>query len=541
MNPQTALRGAMQRGEPIMFRITIDRLREDRRQTNHAKSQLALAFCQAPPAQAHAFALALVAECCAVGDWDESMIMCAQWALETLGKRAGADGDADGEGVGEARESLRGEALRSFLCCCADGQLKLALRVGTLFRLDLQAEMTAEERGGMARRLAEACAANAAAAGAVALLRRWPCLQLGEAVPGVLLPRLVAQGLSSLAISWAEELDGDVQTLVLHACIARNHLRSARALVSACRMGAAAQATLEAALVARLLACGAWGPALQRTGGDAGLQRRVLDAMVLAGEAELARETAAGLGLALEDDAALRAAAAERAARHLPLDLPATAVRFVDDAAGLDRVRAWLEGLAVRGARGALVVVGVDAEWQPADADVGLENGGGDGAGEHPISILQLADAERVWVLDMLRLGEREAGTALRALCDPALVKAGCGLADDVAKLAWACPALRNMRSCLDLARLRTFMGPLANKRGMLGLSSAAEAMLGKPLDKGLRMSAWQRRPLTPAQLRYAALDALVSVQIVDAIVRQNPKLGSRRGLHAYVFDAARV
>lgn len=46
MNPQTALRGAMQRGEPIMFRITIDRLREDRRQTNHAKSQLALAFCQ---------------------------------------------------------------------------------------------------------------------------------------------------------------------------------------------------------------------------------------------------------------------------------------------------------------------------------------------------------------------------------------------------------------------------------------------------------------------------------------------------------------
>ncbi|RMZ53361.1 hypothetical protein APUTEX25_004849, partial [Auxenochlorella protothecoides] len=360
MNPQTALRGAMQRGEPIMFRITIDRLREDRRQTNHAKSQLALAFCQA-----HAFALALVAECCAVGDCDESMIMCAQWALETLGKRAGADGDADGEGVGEARESLRGEALRSFLCCCADGQLKLALRVGTLFRLDLQAEMTAEERGGMARRLAEACAANAAAAGAVALLRRWPCLQLGEAVPGVLLPRLVAQGLSSLAISWAEELDGDVQTLVLHACIARNHLRSARAL--------------------------------------------------------------------------------------------------------------------------------------------------------------------------------REAGTALRALCDPALVKAGCGLADDVAKLAWACPALRNMRSCLDLARLRTFMGPLANKRGMLGLSSAAEAMLGKPLDKGLRMSAWQRRPLTPAQLRYAALDALVSVQIVDAIVRQNPKLGSRRGLHAYVFDAARV
>uniref|UniRef100_A0A1D2A4E2 Uncharacterized protein n=1 Tax=Auxenochlorella protothecoides TaxID=3075 RepID=A0A1D2A4E2_AUXPR len=213
MNPQTALRGAMQRGEPIMFRITIDRLREDRRQTNHAKSQLALAFCQAPPAQAHAFALALVAECCAVGDCDESMIMCAQWALETLGKRAGADGDADGEGVGEARESLRGEALRSFLCCCADGQLKLALRVGTLFRLDLQAEMTAEERGGMARRLAEACAANAAAAGAVALLRRWPCLQLGEAVPGVLLPRLVAQGLSSLAISWAEELDGDVQVV----------------------------------------------------------------------------------------------------------------------------------------------------------------------------------------------------------------------------------------------------------------------------------------------------------------------------------------
>lgn len=49
-----------------------------------------------------------------------------------------------------------------------------------------------------------------------------------------------------------------------------------------------------------------------------------------------------------------------------------------------------------------------------------------------------------------------------------------------------------------------------------LGLATIAKLYLGRPLDKRARMSDWERRPLTPAQLHYAALDAHVLVQIYD-------------------------
>ena len=47
------------------------------------------------------------------------------------------------------------------------------------------------------------------------------------------------------------------------------------------------------------------------------------------------------------------------------------------------------------------------------------------------------------------------------------------------------------------------------------GLSGLAEVVLGRPLNKRTRMSDWEQRPLSQAQLHYAALDAACLVRLV--------------------------
>lgn len=53
------------------------------------------------------------------------------------------------------------------------------------------------------------------------------------------------------------------------------------------------------------------------------------------------------------------------------------------------------------------------------------------------------------------------------------------------------------------------------------GLSKLTQQCLGKPLDKRECMSNWQNRPLRPAQLRYAALDAFVLIKIFDFFIEK--------------------
>ena len=50
------------------------------------------------------------------------------------------------------------------------------------------------------------------------------------------------------------------------------------------------------------------------------------------------------------------------------------------------------------------------------------------------------------------------------------------------------------------------------------GLSKLTMTCLGKPLDKRECMSNWDNKPLRPAQLNYAALDAFVLIKIHDFI-----------------------
>lgn len=67
-------------------------------------------------------------------------------------------------------------------------------------------------------------------------------------------------------------------------------------------------------------------------------------------------------------------------------------------------------------------------------------------------------------------------------------------------------------------------VGGGGNAKNSLALAGVAEMYLGKPLDKRARMSDWERRPLTRAQLHYAALDAYVLVRIFQQMQLQHPE-----------------
>jgi ribonuclease D len=51
-------------------------------------------------------------------------------------------------------------------------------------------------------------------------------------------------------------------------------------------------------------------------------------------------------------------------------------------------------------------------------------------------------------------------------------------------------------------------------------LASVSEHLLGLPMDKSLQRSNWRRRPLTRAQIEYAALDARIAILVYDELSR---------------------
>jgi ribonuclease D len=57
-------------------------------------------------------------------------------------------------------------------------------------------------------------------------------------------------------------------------------------------------------------------------------------------------------------------------------------------------------------------------------------------------------------------------------------------------------------------------------------LASVSEHLLGLPLDKSLQRSNWRRRPLTRAQLEYAALDARICLLVYDELSRMLEEKG---------------
>ena len=85
-------------------------------------------------------------------------------------------------------------------------------------------------------------------------------------------------------------------------------------------------------------------------------------------------------------------------------------------------------------------------------------------------------------------------------------------------------------RSNISLANVFDTLVASRRIRGRLAgghsLAAVCRRELDKVLDKTQQVSDWTRRPLTDAQVAYAALDVEVLVQLYELFSRIQPELG---------------
>ena len=134
------------------------------------------------------------------------------------------------------------------------------------------------------------------------------------------------------------------------------------------------------------------------------------------------------------------------------------------------------------------------------------------------LNLVQLALEEEIFLLDWEFLPdelEQEDWEALRTkLFFQDILLVGFGLSGDLALLSKYLPGAgdlaRTCRNLVDLERVRSSLSHLVGVESshLRGLAGLCHSVLGRRLCKDQQIADWSRRPLRPAQISYAALDA---------------------------------
>ncbi|KAL8003947.1 putative 3'-5' exonuclease domain, tetratricopeptide-like helical domain superfamily [Plasmopara halstedii] len=176
--------------------------------------------------------------------------------------------------------------------------------------------------------------------------------------------------------------------------------------------------------------------------------------------------------------------------------------------------------------------LGLDAEWRP-DHRATMPS---------KCSILQVACDDYVFLFDFVEmaLGDLEELFA-HLFSSENIVKLGFAIHGDIKRLRWSFPEVKCFNTFANVLDF-SFEVPVAmthsvDKSGILshsneilasnsiqhrrrqkGLSTFVKQALGYPLSKLQQKSDWERRPLTPQQVSYAALDAYCLLMLQDAV-----------------------
>ena len=218
-------------------------------------------------------------------------------------------------------------------------------------------------------------------------------------------------------------------------------------------------------------------------------------------------------------------------------------VRLIAEAAGVGELCAAIEAWCCAAER---PLVGLDLEWRPrrfagaAAVTVAAASGGetvaaaaaaSDGeAAPLPVALLQLASRSEVFLVDVQALSRASDAAALlaqlsggmaRLLQCASVTKLGFACRGDLERLEMALPGCTADTAGLVDVQPLVRVGLGRRKGSPVGLQQACAALLGLQLDKGQQVSDWELRPLSEAQLAYAALDAAVLPPLYDAAMQQ--------------------
>ncbi len=127
----------------------------------------------------------------------------------------------------------------------------------------------------------------------------------------------------------------------------------------------------------------------------------------------------------------------------------------------------------------------------------------------YPTALIQFSTQNRAWLLRVSRIGYPE--KLLKLLSDEDTIKLGLGLNDD----------LRRMRSDFQFEPagfldLQHYVA--AFKIEEKGLKKLSGIVLGRRISKSQQVSNWDADYLTEAQLRYAATDAWICLEIYNTL-----------------------
>eukprot|EP00929_Paragymnodinium_shiwhaense_P115196 TRINITY_DN83903_c0_g1_i1.p1 TRINITY_DN83903_c0_g1~~TRINITY_DN83903_c0_g1_i1.p1 ORF type:complete len:549 (-),score=129.97 TRINITY_DN83903_c0_g1_i1:4-1650(-) len=342
----------------------------------------------------------------------------------------------------------------------------------------------------------------------VTLLCEFPRLRVAAGASDVLL--LLAETTEqALAEKLATALGAAAQVALIEAYQQADHLKSAALAVKSFGLEAQypeAERTWKTKSLEKAIESGKKEAVVGLSTGLPYLHQRCVDGLMELEEVDLAVELAGAWGVALSKPPTQEALEErERRRQEAFLQMPTTVqVVFVNAEQQLQEM--------VSASKSCGSVLGFDVEWRPA--------------ADSPPSVLQLGGGDLVFIIDLISLsGSESLGQALGAIFgDTSVVKLGFDGAKDFARVAEVIPGLRAACGVPDASRLfmdiRHIYAELLVRNGQaastkkavasFSLSSMAENILGRPLDKSMQMSDWGRRPLSGPQSRYAAMDAWV-------------------------------
>lgn len=127
----------------------------------------------------------------------------------------------------------------------------------------------------------------------------------------------------------------------------------------------------------------------------------------------------------------------------------------------------------------------------------------------HEVSLLQLASPEMCFLFRINTIGMHPLLTQL--LEDPNLLKVGVSLHDDFHSLERICNIVP--KGFVDLQQYVKNYNIADNS-----LAKIYAILFGQRISKGQRLTNWEAETLTPAQVNYAAFDAISCIKIYDYI-----------------------